>query len=57
MKTAEQISQALSIEQIEFFHTNGYLVVERAIDGELLAKLKQRFSQWVEDSRLPFAWW
>jgi ectoine hydroxylase-related dioxygenase (phytanoyl-CoA dioxygenase family) len=51
MKTAEQISQALSIEQIEFFHTNGYLVVERAIDGELLAKLKQRFSQWVEDSR------
>ncbi len=51
MKTADQESQQLGKEQIQFFRKNGYLVVEQAINDELLAKLKQQFKRWVEDSR------
>ena len=41
----------LSQEQIDFFHESGYLVVESAVNRELLAELKGQFNQWVEESR------
>ena len=42
----------LTLEQISFFHTNGYLVVKDAVTPEKLAMLKTQFSTWVEQSRL-----
>ena len=41
----------LSTESIEFFRTNGYLVVEDVIDAPLLAKLRSDFAGWVDQSR------
>ena len=35
----------------DFFWENGYLIVEDAVDPELLAALQQQFNQWVEESR------
>jgi ectoine hydroxylase-related dioxygenase (phytanoyl-CoA dioxygenase family) len=42
---------ALDDEQQDFFWENGYLVVENAVDAGLLARLKQDFDAWVEESR------
>ncbi len=41
----------LTEDQKEFFWENGYLVVENAVSDDLLAKLQQDFSGWVEESR------
>lgn len=41
----------LEREQIEFFRENGYLVVEKAVDAPLLARLRSDFDAWVEESR------
>ena len=38
-------------DQIAFFHTNGYLVVPDVITPDLLARLRQDFDAWVEESR------
>ncbi len=42
----------LTTQQIEFFHSNGYLVADQAVDARLLAALRTDFAQWVEESRL-----
>lgn len=41
----------LTPEQISFFRTNGYLVVEDVVTPEQLARLREDFSGWVEESR------
>ena len=41
----------LSQEQKDFFHANGYLVVENAVTPEQLDHLRQDFASWVEESR------
>jgi len=41
----------LSKDQKDFFWKHGYLVVEHAVSGDLLARLKADFSDWVEESR------
>jgi ectoine hydroxylase-related dioxygenase (phytanoyl-CoA dioxygenase family) len=38
-------------DQIAFFHTNGYLVVENVVTPELLTRLRKDFDAWVEESR------
>ncbi len=42
---------ALSETQREQFWRDGYLVVENAVDGELLANLQADFAAWVAESR------
>ena len=44
-------------DQREFFRENGYLMVEDAVDGALLSRLKQDFDAWVEESRAHDAAW
>ena len=44
-------------DQCAFFHENGYLTVEDAVDGALLARLQQDFAAWVEESRSHDAAW
>ena len=44
-------------DQCEFFHENGYLMVENAVDGALLSRLQQDFAAWVEESRAHDAAW
>lgn len=41
----------LTEDQRKFFWVNGYLVVENAVSGDLLARLQADFSGWVEESR------
>ena len=41
----------LTDDQKDFFWENGYLVVENAVGGDLLARLQADFSGWVEESR------
>ena len=41
----------LTQEQIDFFQTNGYLLLDNAVDHESLQKLRFEFQQWVEQSR------
>ena len=41
----------LTEQQIEFFHANGYLVVEKAVSSEQLDALCADFGDWVEESR------
>ena len=41
----------LTEQQIEFFHANGYLVVENAVSVEQLDALRADFGDWVEESR------
>ncbi len=41
----------LSPHSVEFFRTNGYLLVEDVIDAALLARLHADFARWVEESR------
>jgi ectoine hydroxylase-related dioxygenase (phytanoyl-CoA dioxygenase family) len=41
----------LSQEQVSFFNTNGYLVVEDAVDTALLEQLRADFAAWVEESK------
>jgi ectoine hydroxylase-related dioxygenase (phytanoyl-CoA dioxygenase family) len=41
----------LSDEQIGFFNANGYLVVEDVVTPALLARLRDDFAAWVEESR------
>ena len=41
----------LTTEQIQFFDTNGYLVVDDVVSPALLARLRQDFDAWVEESR------
>ncbi len=42
---------ALTDAQKSFFWENGYLVVEDAVRPELLARLREDFAGWVEESR------
>ena len=44
-------------DQCAFFHEHGYLMVENAVDGALLSRLKQDFAAWVEESRSHDAAW
>ena len=44
-------------DQCAFFHERGYLMVENAVDGALLKRLKQDFAAWVEESRSHDAAW
>ena len=44
-------------DQCAFFHEHGYLMVENAVDGALLSRLKQDFAAWVEESRAHDAAW
>ena len=44
-------------DQCEFFHANGYLMVENAVDDALLPRLQQEFAAWVEESRAHDAAW
>ena len=41
----------LTAASVEFFETNGYLLVEDVIDAPLLARLRSDFAGWVEESR------
>ena len=41
----------LTNDQIEFFNTNGYLVVGGVVTPSLLARLRRDFDNWVEHSR------
>ncbi len=41
----------LTAEQVRFFETNGYLVVDDVVTPELLTRLRADFNGWVEDSR------
>ncbi len=41
----------LSQNQIEFFHENGYLVVENAVTKDQLQALRNEFEEWVSQSR------
>ena len=41
----------LSLEQVQQFHKDGYLLVENAISHELLERLNAQFSSWVDESR------
>ena len=41
----------LTEQQIEFFHANGYIVVENAVSAEQLDALRADFGGWVEESR------
>ncbi len=42
---------ALTQEQIAFYETNGFLVVEDAVSKTQLSALQDDFNQWVEESR------
>jgi len=42
----------LTETQTEFFHANGYLVVEDVVTPALLSRLRADFAAWVEESRL-----
>ena len=44
-------------DQCAFFHENGYLMVESAVDPALLARMTQDFAAWVEESRAHRAAW
>ena len=46
-----QILPALSKEQNQFFWEQGYLLIENAVDPELLKGLQHEFAQWVGDSK------
>ncbi|MGD2172030.1 MAG: phytanoyl-CoA dioxygenase family protein [Gammaproteobacteria bacterium] len=41
----------LSERQIEFFESEGYLLLERAVGGEQLRVLRRQFAAWVDESR------
>ena len=41
----------LTHDQIAFFNANGYLVVDDVVSPALLARLRQDFAAWVEESR------
>lgn len=41
----------LTAEQKEQFHTQGYLVIQNAVDKHSLQAMKEEFSKWVEESR------
>ncbi|MEM7042916.1 MAG: phytanoyl-CoA dioxygenase family protein [Pseudomonadota bacterium] len=41
----------LTDDQKNFFWEHGYLVVEEAVDADLLARLQTDFARWVEESR------
>lgn len=43
--------KTLTEEQKAFFHQQGYLVVENAVDGALLSRLREDFAAWVDESR------
>ena len=47
----------LSADQCAAFWRDGYLIVEDAVDAELLARLRAQFSQWVEQSREHATGW
>lgn len=49
MKVSDKPS--LNQEQRDAFWRDGYLIVEDAVDADLLKRLQGQFSQWVEDSR------
>ena len=42
---------SLSNEQIDTFWRDGYLVVENAVEADVLSRLKSDFATWVEESR------
>lgn len=45
------MAEALTEEQINEFRRRGVLTVENAVTTGLLARLRDRFSEWVEESR------
>lgn len=47
----------LSSEQLKFFAEHGYLMVQDAVDATLLARLRDDFAAWVEESRSHHAAW
>ncbi len=47
----------LSQSQVDFFHAEGYLLVEDAVAPAQLAALRAGFDAWVEDSRAHDAPW
>ena len=42
---------ALNENQLEYFESRGYLLLESVIEPELLAALRRQFDAWVEESR------
>ena len=47
----------LSQSQIDFFHAEGYLLVEDAVSPAQLAALRAQFADWVEESRRHTGAW
>ena len=41
----------LSSVQIDQFSRDGFLLLENALDPDILAKLRSEFEQWKEESR------
>lgn len=41
----------LKMEQISFFHENGFLVVENLIPPQVLLELRDDFAKWVDESK------
>ncbi|EPS44691.1 hypothetical protein H072_1326 [Dactylellina haptotyla CBS 200.50] len=52
MSPAATIPQVLSPEQVQFFHENGYLLLENALSPETVAGLKDRTNNLLEDFSL-----
>ena len=46
-----QAMAALDQSQIKFFNEHGYLVIENAVDADMLSQLTQDFENWVDESR------
>ncbi|KAF3198389.1 hypothetical protein TWF106_004613 [Orbilia oligospora] len=52
MSPSTTIPQVLTDEQVQFFHDNGYLLIENALDAETIAGLKERTKTLLEDFSL-----
>lgn len=52
MSPAATLPQVLSPEQVQFFHDNGYLLLENALSSETVASLKDRTKSLLEDFSL-----
>jgi ectoine hydroxylase-related dioxygenase (phytanoyl-CoA dioxygenase family) len=49
--SAPKENTMLTSEQIAFFQSNGYLMVEDVVAPGLLARLREDFARWVDESR------
>ncbi|KAK6526334.1 hypothetical protein TWF694_004932 [Orbilia ellipsospora] len=52
MSPAASLPQVLTPEQVQFFHENGYLLLENALSPETVAELKDRTKTLLEDFSL-----